>query len=1005
MAGVRIFISHTSDMAAYPDREASFVRAAIDAVNRAQLVPVDMAFFAARDSQPAAFCQEQVRACEVYVAVVGFRYGSIVPDASVSYTELEFQTATEAGLTRLVFLLDESLDLPPTVMDTDRSRIDAFRARLSDAGLILRRFSTVDRLGFELFHALTELDPNNAGAAARDTLPAEQIVFVGRDRELERITAAVTGTTERGGAVTIHAIDGMPGIGKTALAVRAAHRLADRFPDRRFFVDLYGHTPGHEPTDPADALATLLRADGLDPRQLPDGLQARSALWRDRMHGKRTLLVLDNARSTAQVRPLLPGTGDALVLITSRVRLADLREATHLDLHLLTPDNAVAMFLRLAPRAATESDTVAELAEVCGFLPLAIAITASRFTGRPTWTITDLLVELRASGRVLTVRGEDATVRAAFDLSYRHLPPDRQRFFRLLGLHPGVDIDTFAAAALTDTTFDDAAEHLDELYDDHLLDEPVQRRYRMHDLIRAYTHTLATTIEAPDVRDEAVERLLDYYQHTAGHADRLIAHHTRPAATTTPAPAFSPDLSCWDTAADWLRVERTNMLACLRHTTTRHQHHRVVGLTAGLANLLRAEGPWTVAADLHQHAAAHAARVGDRLGHANAVTDLAAMRWLTGHYPAADALLRQSLGIYRELDDRLGQAHTLTELGIVRRLTSADYPGADDLLRQALDLHRTLGNQLGQAYALTQLGILRWRTGNYPGATDVLEQALDIYRGLDHRLGQANALYGLGAVRRLMGDYPGAEHLLSQALDLHRALGNQLGQVNTVHRLGSVRRLVGDYPGADTLLRQALNIYRELGDRLGEASALTDLGIVRWTTGDYPDADTLLGQALDIYRELDHPHGQAYTRGHLAVVRYLTGDYVAGEHLLTPALTALRDVGALDDEVEALNHLGVLRRLAGHPDHARALHHQALTVARHHGYRREEARALEGIGRATADLGDPTAAATHLQQALHLYRELGAPEAAQTATDLAAVEQRTRPCDPPRDKDSGARAG
>ncbi|MBX7267503.1 hypothetical protein KIF24_16690 [Micromonospora sp. Llam7] len=256
------------------------------------------------------------------------------------------------------------------------------------------------------------------------------------------------------------------------------------------------------------------------------------------MNGKRALLVLDNVRSTAQVLPLLPGSNSALVLITSRVRLADLRDATHLNLELLPSNDAAAMFLRLVPRAEAEPDAVAELVEVCGYLPLAIAITASRFTTRPRWTMADLLAELHSSGWVLTVKGEDATVRAAFELSYRHLRPERQRFFRLLGLHPGVDIDTYASARPDRRhPLDRAAEHLDELYSDHLLDETEPRRYRMHDLIRAFTHTLATTTDSPEVRDEAVERLLDYYQHTASRADRLIARYAHPATTTVVAPA------------------------------------------------------------------------------------------------------------------------------------------------------------------------------------------------------------------------------------------------------------------------------------------------------------------------------------------------------------------------------------------------------------------------------------------------------------------------------------
>ncbi|AVT36028.1 transcriptional regulator [Plantactinospora sp. BB1] len=982
----RVFISHTSDMAQHPDRDASFVRATIDAVNRARLVPVDMAYFAARDGQPAGYCQEQVRSCDVYVAVVGFRYGSIVPDTSVSYTELEFQAATEAGLPRLVFLLDERPDLPVGLLDADRSRIDGFRARLGNAGLILRTFSTVDRLEFEVFHALTELNLGSGGGPARDTLPAGPTVFVGRDGELERITATVTGAAPGSGVVAIHSIDGMPGIGKTALAVHAARRLAGRFPDRRLFVDLRGHTPGHEPTDPADALADLLRADGLDPRQLPDGVHARSALWRDRMNGKRALLVLDNAKSTAQVRPLLPGTDGVLVLITSRLRLADLREATHLNLHLLPSEDAAAMFQRLVPRAEVEPDRVAELVEVCGFLPLAIAITASRFASRPTWSIADLLAELRVDGRMLTVKGEDATVRAAFDLSYRHLPPERQRFFRLLGLHPGDEIDPYAAAALADTTLDHAAEHLDELYNDHLLDETAPRRYRMHDLIRAYTHNRTTTADSSDVRDAAVERLLDYYQHTAGRADRLTAHHTHSMIRTVMTPATAPVLSDWDAAVDWLRVERANLLACLHHATIRNEHQQVVGLTAGLTSLLRREGPWDTAADLHQRAADHAVQINDRLGQANALTDLAATHWLTGDYRGADHLLRQALDHYHELDHALGQAHALTQLGTVQRLISADYSGAEDLLRRALEIYRALDHRLGQAHALTQLGLVRWRTGDYAGAVEVLCEALEIYHALDHRLGQATALYTLGAVRRLAGDYPGAEELLRQALALSRTLDHRLGQANTIHRLGSLRRLTGDYQGAEDLLRQALEHYRALNDRLGLASALADLGIVRRLTEHYPDADDLLRQALDLYRALEHPHGAAYTLAHLGVVRCRTGDYAAGEHQLTQALTALREVGALDDEVEALNYVASLRRMSGYPDRAHALHQKALAVAHDRGYRLEEARALEGLGRAAADLGDIASATSHLRRALDLYQALGVPEAAQVAGALAALD-------------------
>jgi hypothetical protein len=348
-AAVRVFVSHTSDMAAYP-ADRSFVRAVLDAVTRAGMVPVDMRYFAAREGQPAGYCQDRVRGCDVYVAVVGFRYGSVVPGESVSYTELEFAAATAAGMPRLVFLLDEPGLVPGGLVDADRVLVDGFRQRLRDAGLIVRGFATADGVELEVFHGLTELAPGGPGRV-RSTLPADLAVFVGRDTELDRI-GTVADAARAGGVVAIHALDGMPGVGKTALAVHVALRLAAQFPDGRLFVDLHAHTPGQAPVHPGDALAGLLAADGVDPRFVPATMDARAAMWRDRMAGRRLLLVLDNAASTEQVRPLLPGSPGCLVLVTSRRGLGDLPSAVPMPLDVLAPAEAVAMFLRLAPRAA-----------------------------------------------------------------------------------------------------------------------------------------------------------------------------------------------------------------------------------------------------------------------------------------------------------------------------------------------------------------------------------------------------------------------------------------------------------------------------------------------------------------------------------------------------------------------------------------------------------------------------------------------------------------------------
>lgn len=325
------------------------------------------------------------------------------------------------------------------------------------------------------------------------SLPADTAAFTGRGEQVERIRAAAVAAAGAGRVVAIHAIDGMPGVGKTTLAVHVGHQVADQFPDRQLFVDLHAHTPGHLPADPADVLAMLVAADGLDPRYLPESLDGRAAMWRDRMAGKRVLLILDNAASSEQVAPLLPGAAGCLVLVTSRRYLGDLPSVlVPVPLDVLPPVEAEAMFISLAARAGSERAEVAEMVTLCGCLPLAISLLASVFRRHQSWTMGYLITETQA--RLLTVSAENRNnrnVAAAFELSYQYLTAWQQRFFRHLGLNPGDDIDPYAAAALTGLPFEEAAGLLDELHGDRLLNEPTPGRYRMHNLIHEYARALA----------------------------------------------------------------------------------------------------------------------------------------------------------------------------------------------------------------------------------------------------------------------------------------------------------------------------------------------------------------------------------------------------------------------------------------------------------------------------------------------------------------------------------
>jgi tetratricopeptide (TPR) repeat protein/transcriptional regulator with XRE-family HTH domain len=837
------------------------------------------------------------------------------------------------------------------------------------------------------FEAVARGRTASAGVAvATRTLPRDIASFTGRQRELADLMDAAAGA---GGVVAIHAIGGMAGVGKTAFALHAAHRLADGFPDGQIFLPLHGHTPGQQPVDPADALASLLLAAGVAPAQIPPGTEARMVLWRDRLAGQQLLLVLDDAVGSEQVVPLLPGSGGSLVLITSRRHLSALDDATAVSLDTLPAEEAVGLVVRLAGRAGLSPGDpgVREIARLCGYLPLAIGMVARQLRHHPAWSASRRAEELAAAvDRLELMATENVSVAAAFDLSYADLTADQQRLFRRLGLHPGTEFDAYAAAALDGADLSAARHNLEALYDQHLLTEVAQGRYRMHDLIREHARVLAGRVDLDRDRELATARLFDYYQHAAAQAGALIARQSRPrpAAAAGAVPAAAPALADREQALAWARAERASLLACLDQATESGQHTRVIALTAGLAGLLRRDGPWAEAITRHEAAIQAAQDLGDRLGQADALNDLGDVRCTTGDYLAAAHAVDQALDIYRDLGNRLGQANALYQLGIVRNLTD-DYPAAAQVLEQAQGIYRDLGDRLGQANALFYLGQVRWLTGDHPAAAQAEEQSLDIYGDLGDRLGQANALHHLGVTRWLAGDYPAAILAERRALDIYRDLGDRHGQATALNYLGFALRLTRDYPAAAQAHEQSLDIHRDLGHRLGQANALRQLGMVRCLTGDYPAAAQVLEQALGIYRDLGHRHGQAGALHYIGIVLRMTGDYPAAAQAQEQALGIYRDLGNRAAEVEPLNERGTLYRVSGELAQAEACHQQAVELARAIASSWNEAHALAGLGRCALAAGHATQAEALLRQALEIFQRLGAAEVSDLLAELDAL--------------------
>jgi tetratricopeptide (TPR) repeat protein len=690
----------------------------------------------------------------------------------------------------------------------------------------------------------------------------------------------------------------MAGIGKTALAVHAAHRLADRFPGGQIFLPLHGHTPGHPPVVPEDALASLLLTAGVSASQIPPGMEARMALWRDRLAGKQLLLVLDDAASSEQVRPLLPGVGSSLVLVTSRRHLSALEDATALSLDTLPPGEAAGLLVRLAGRAGLSPDdpAVAEITGLCGFLPLAIGMVARQLHHHPAWTAAGRAAELAAArNRLELMQAENLSVAAAFNLSYQDLTPGQQQLFRRLGLHPGTEIDVYAAAALDGTDLGTGRRQLDALYDHYLIGEAASGRYRLHDLIREHARALADRVDPNRDRDSAVARLLDYYQHAAARADALIARRARPAqaAADGTVPAAVPTMADREQALAWARAERASLLACLDHATGTGQYARVIALAAGLAGLLRLDGPWAEAITRHTAAVQAARSLSDRLGEANALGDLGDVRGLAGEFPAAAQALEQALAIYRDLGDRAGQADVLTLVGILR-LVTGDFRAAALAEEQALAICRDLGDRLGQADALTWLGFARRATGEYPAAAQAVEQALAICRDIGDRAGHATALSLLGDVRREAGDYPAAIQALEQALGIFGDIGHRAHYAMALAYLGEVWRVTGHYPAAAQALDQALVIFRDIGDQGGEVEVLNNRGTLHRVSGDLAQADVCHQQALGLARAIGSPWDEAHALAGLGRCALAVGRTAEADDKLRQALEIFQRIGAAE---------------------------------------------------------------------------------------------------------------
>jgi DNA-binding SARP family transcriptional activator len=654
-------------------------------------------------------------------------------------------------------------------------------------------------------------------------LPPDLRGFAGRAYELRRLDAILDGSGEQDTAPTICALAGTAGVGKTTLAVHWAHRVAHRFPDGQLYVNLRGFDPVEPPVAPAYAVRTFLEVLGAPPRQLPADPDGQVSLYRSLLAGKRVLVLLDNARDAAQVRPLLPGSPGCLVVVTSRTDLSALvaTEGAHpVTLDVLSTEEARSVLARrIGPdRIDAEPAAADEIIARCSGLPLALAVVAARAATYPRRSLAALAAELRETASRLDVfEGPDQVtdVRAVLSWSYRTLGAAAARLFRILGLYPGPDVGIAAAASLAGTGVTDARPLLAELTRAHLVTEHAPGRYAMHDLLRAYAAELAAATDTEAERGAAVRRILDHYLHTAHAADRLLEPHRDPLALGDPPPdVVLTRLADTEQAMSWFRAERLSLLAAVDQATDTGLHRHAYQLAWTLVTFLDRQGHWHEYLSTQQAALRAAQQLGDRDGEARAHRFIGNALGRLGRGEDADRHLQRALALYAELGDLVGQAR-------VRRALcwSAGQRGDHaDALRHslhALELFRAAGHRTGEARALNAIGWYHAMLGEHRTALAECERALALHRKLGSRDGEASALDSIGYVHHRLGDQQRAVVYCRQSLDLHRELGDRNGEVDALTHLGDAYHAAGDRRAARDAWQRALAIL----DSVGQADA------------------------------------------------------------------------------------------------------------------------------------------------------------------------------------------
>ncbi|MEV8609154.1 BTAD domain-containing putative transcriptional regulator [Amycolatopsis sp. NPDC051373] len=644
-------------------------------------------------------------------------------------------------------------------------------------------------------------------------LPPDLPTFTGRRDQLTRLAGLFDCAAERR-RVTVAVIDGLAGTGKTSLAIHLAHQVAERFPDGQLYVNMRGFDPTGATVDPADALRGFLDVLGIEATQAPSGLDARSGLYRSLLAGRQMLVVLDNVRDSEQVRPLLPGSAGSAVIVTSRNRLSALvatEDADVLTLDTLSSSEARETLVRRLgeEKVAAEPEAVEEIIELCGRLPLALAIVAARARTHPQFSLADITAKLRATqGTLEAFRGDSAgDVRTVFSWSYRVLEPGAARLFRLLSLHRGADFSTAAAASLAGVPLPQAQDLLEELTRIRYLSEHRPGRYLAHDLVRSYAMELREQTDPADEQADALARLVNHYLCSTHGAYLALNPHQLPIDPPVLEPGVTADLARgYGEAMEWFEAELPALTLLIR------QIAGVPRLAGNVCKLVLSLQPYYQRSALYHD-------------------------WVT----QAELALRVAVGT----GDLAAQANVHRSLAGAYHFVER-YDEALEHLNRTAELFEQLGLAADQAYVHSNFGTVFAKLGRFNAALEHHERAFELYRASGNVKGEAIGLEGIGRCLSEMGGNAEAVPLILRAMKLYEDIGDRNGEGNCWSTLATAYGSLGHLDQAIDAWRRAVTYYRELGNRSDESDSLVALGDALSASGDPEGAEKAWREALHV---------------------------------------------------------------------------------------------------------------------------------------------------------------